>query len=105
MKLGVFAVLFGNMKFPDALDYIAQNGVEAVEIGTGNYPGDKHCPLKELVASRKKADAWKAEVELRGLEISALSCHGNPLHPDTAFAQERRRDPCATRYSSPRSWA
>jgi len=88
MKLGVFAVLFGNMKFPDALDFIAQNGLDAVEIGTGNYPGDKHCPLKELVASPSKAKAWKSEVDSRGLEISALSCHGNPLHPDTAFAKK-----------------
>jgi sugar phosphate isomerase/epimerase len=87
MKVGVFAVLFGKMKFAEALGYIAQNGLDAIEIGTGNYPGGSHCPMKELLASKQKAAAYKAEVESRGLEISALSCHGNPIHPDRAFAR------------------
>ncbi len=87
MKIGVFAVLFGGKKFTDALDYIADAGLDAVEIGTGNYPGNAHCPLDELLSSKSKALAWKREIESRGLEISALSCHGNPLHPDKTFAK------------------
>lgn len=86
MKLGVFTVLFGGMPFEKALDYIAKSGLDAVEIGTGNYPGDKHCPLAELVSSRARAKEWKSKVNERGLAISALSCHGNPLHPDRKFA-------------------
>lgn len=39
MKLGVFAVLFGDKKFEEALDMIAEMGLESVEIGTGGYPG------------------------------------------------------------------
>jgi len=52
-----------------------------VELGTGNYPGDPHCRLsmldrpEELTEFRKKLDG-------HGFSISALSCHGNPLHPD-----------------------
>jgi sugar phosphate isomerase/epimerase len=86
MKLGVFTVLFGGLPFEKALDYIAKSGLDAVEIGTGNYPGDKHCPLDELVSSKTRAKDWKSKVEERGLTISALSCHGNPLHPDRKFA-------------------
>ena len=86
MKLGVFTVLFSQRPFGEALDYIAQNGLDAVEIGTGNYPGGAHCPMKELLASKSAAEDYKAEIESRGLSISALSCHGNPLHPDRKFA-------------------
>ena len=40
MKLGVFTVLFGKKPFEEMLDYIVDLGIEAVEIGTGAYPGD-----------------------------------------------------------------
>ena len=76
MKLGVFTVVFGELPLADALDRVVALGLDAVEIGAGNYPGDAHLS-PDL---RREADA-------RGLEISALSCHGNPLHPDEAFAR------------------
>jgi len=88
MKLGVFAVLFGQQSLEDALDYIVKSGLEAVEIGTGNYPGNAHCPLDDLVRSKAKARQWKKKITDRGLVLSALSCHGNPLHPNRAFARE-----------------
>jgi sugar phosphate isomerase/epimerase len=75
VKLGVFTVVFGDLPVAAALDRVVALGLDAVEIGTGNYPGDAH-NVAEL----------KREVDARGLEISALSCHGNPLHPDAAFA-------------------
>jgi sugar phosphate isomerase/epimerase len=87
MKLGVFTVLFGQQSLDNALDYIVKSGLEAVEIGTGNYPGGAHCPLADLVKSRAKAEEWRKKITGRGLEISALSCHGNPLHPDKDFAK------------------
>lgn len=87
MKLGVFAVLFAQKPFEEALDYIASKGLEAVEIGTGGYPGDAHCKPDELLADAGKLKAFKQAVESRGLIISALSCHANPLHPQKALAQ------------------
>ncbi|MCK4299216.1 MAG: sugar phosphate isomerase/epimerase [Planctomycetes bacterium] len=88
MKLGVFTVLFGQQSLEEALDYIVKSGLQAVEIGTGNYPGDAHCPLDELLRSKAKARAWKKKITSRGLVISALSCHGNPLHPNKGFAKQ-----------------
>jgi len=87
VKLGVFLVLFSDRDFCKALDTAKEAGCEAVEIGAGNYPGDAHCKPAELLADDAKAKKFKAEVEKRGLEISALSCHGNPLHPDPAVAK------------------
>ncbi|MDM5316964.1 sugar phosphate isomerase/epimerase [Fictibacillus sp. b24] len=88
MKLGVFTVLFSQKSFTEMLDYVKEAGVQAVEIGTGNYPGNAHCPLDELLESEEKRAAYLHEVEKRGLTISAFSCHGNPLSPDEAFAKE-----------------
>jgi sugar phosphate isomerase/epimerase len=76
VKLGVFTVVYGDLPLAAALDRVVELGLDTVEIGTGNYPGDAH-NVAEL----------KREVEARGLEISALSCHGNPLHPDAELAK------------------
>lgn len=88
MKLGVFAVLFGDRSLEEALDVIVANGVEAVEIGTGGYPGDAHCNPAELLEHPDKLQAFQQAIESRGLEISAFSCHGNPLHPNEEIAKK-----------------
>lgn len=88
MKLGVFTVLFSKMPFEEMLDYVKEAGVEAVEIGTGCYPGNAHCNPDELLSDGAKLKAFKKAVEDRGLMISALSCHGNPLNPNKEHAKE-----------------
>jgi len=87
VKVGVFAVAFSGMPFEQALDYVAGVGVEAVEIGTGNYPGNSHCNVDKLLAGEDERKRFLKVIESRGLIISALSCHGNPLHPNKQFAQ------------------
>ena len=86
MKVGVFLVLFKERPFEEALDYTKRVGCEAVEIGCGAYPGDAHCRPAALLADDGARRAFKEAVDGRGLEISALSCHGNPLHPDRSLA-------------------
>lgn len=87
MKLGVFTVLFGQKPLEETLDYIASKGLEAVEIGTGGYPGNSHCNPETLLEDPAKLRQFKQAVESRGLIISALSCHGNPLHPQKQVAK------------------
>jgi sugar phosphate isomerase/epimerase len=87
MKLGVFTVLFAEKSFEEMLDHIQASGLDAVEIGTGGYPGNKHCPIDELLESEPKRTAYKQAIESRGLKISAFSCHGNPISPDEAFSK------------------
>ncbi|MNW34665.1 Xylose isomerase-like TIM barrel [compost metagenome] len=88
MKLGVFLVLFGGRPFEEALDLVAAQGLKAVEIGTGAYPGNAHCNPDVLLENKAAREEFKKAVESRGLIISALSCHGNPLHPQKAIAKE-----------------
>jgi len=90
MKLGVFAVMFGGMKFEAVLDYIKSVGVEAVEIGCGGYVGDAHCKPTELLTDADAIVALKKAVASRDLTISALSAHANPLHPNPDIGEKHR---------------
>ncbi|MEK3787936.1 sugar phosphate isomerase/epimerase family protein [Paenibacillus sp. FSL K6-1230] len=92
MKLGVFLVLFGDRSLEEALDFAASTGVTAVEIGTGGNPGKKHCDPAALLGNDTAIQNFKKAVESRGLTISALSCHGNPLHPQKHLAQQDHED-------------
>ncbi|UOF88678.1 sugar phosphate isomerase/epimerase [Fodinisporobacter ferrooxydans] len=92
MKLGIFTVLFGDKTLGQALDYIKSQGLDAVEIGVGGYPGKKHADAAALLEDEQKLQDFKREIETRGLEISALSCHGNPLHPKREVAEQFHKD-------------
>lgn len=88
MKLGVFNPLFQNMSFLEMLDHVKESGLEAVEIGTGGYPGNAHCDVDRLLDSEDARREYLSEFEDRGLVISAFSCHGNPISPDDTFRNE-----------------
>jgi sugar phosphate isomerase/epimerase len=91
MKVGVFSFVFQDLlPFDQALDWITGVGAEAVEIGSGGYVaelGESYCKPSELLQDPAKLQDWKKLVDDHGLEISALSCHGNPLHPDPQVAR------------------
>jgi sugar phosphate isomerase/epimerase len=88
MRIGVFLVLFQNLPFEAALDKAVAAGVTAVEIGSGGYPGSHHCPVDELLGSAEKRTNYLKAIHDRGLILSALSCHYEPLHPDKHLAKE-----------------
>ena len=48
MKLGLYMDILNDMSFTEALDYAAGLGLDAVEIGTGNFSAAPHCQLDEL---------------------------------------------------------
>jgi len=87
MKIGVFTVLYQHLPLETALDKIAALGVEAVEISTGNYAGSAHCDVQSLLGNGDSLRRFKDAIERRGLVISGLSQHGNPLHPNKEQAQ------------------
>ena len=87
MKLGVLSVALSNMNLKDMLAYLKKSGVQAVEIGAGGYPGKTHCDPAKLLADDKAFDEFKKTIDESGLEISALSCHGNPVHPVKSEAE------------------
>ena len=52
MKLGVFNPVLAGMSFEDAMKYLADSGVQAVEIGCGGFPGKAHCDPAVLLAEK-----------------------------------------------------
>jgi sugar phosphate isomerase/epimerase len=88
MKLGVFTVILGSMRLEQALDYLVSLGVQTVEIGTGAFTGTAHCKADALLQSERKAKGFLNLFASRGLQISCLSVHGNPIHPNPKIAAQ-----------------
>lgn len=86
IPIGVFDPVYADLSLDAMIDKISALGLEAVEIGTGGYPGSNHCPVDELLADSAKAKAWVKKFEDRGIRVATLSCHGNPVHPDPKHA-------------------
>ncbi len=94
MKLSVLANLYAQKSLDEALKIIWGLGVHTVETGAGGYPGKAHCNPAELLADEKKFDEFVATFKKYDVEICALACHGNPVHPDAAVAKEYHDDFC-----------
>lgn len=88
MKIGVFTVLYADLAFTDMLDKVKRAGVQAVELGTGGNPGSAHANVDELLHSEDARKQFQEALDSRGLTVSALSCHANPISPDPAEAKE-----------------
>jgi sugar phosphate isomerase/epimerase len=86
MKLGVLSVLFSNKPLKEVLEYLKGLGVETVELGCGGYPGNAHCKPEVLLKDEGAFAEFKKTIDESGLSISALSCHGNMVHPDRKIA-------------------
>ncbi|MES2394003.1 MAG: sugar phosphate isomerase/epimerase [Acidobacteriota bacterium] len=87
MELGVFTPLLSKKPLDTVLGQLKELGIHTVELGTGNFPGNAHCNLSMLDDARALTE-FRNTLTRHGATISALSCHGNALHPDPATAQQ-----------------
>ena len=87
MKLGVFTPLLSQLPLEAVLAKLKALRMDSVELATGNYPGDAHCKLSMLENSSELKE-FRQKLEDSGIAISALSCHGNALHPNPAQAKQ-----------------
>ncbi|HBL37289.1 MAG TPA: xylose isomerase [Firmicutes bacterium] len=88
MKLGVFTVLLGDQRLDEALAYLKGLGVEAVEIGCGGFPGTAHCDAVKYLKDKSLITEFQETVKKYDLIVSALSVHGNPVHPQEEIARK-----------------
>jgi sugar phosphate isomerase/epimerase len=89
MRVGVFTPLLSQLPLPLVLKKLAALHIETVELATGNYVGDAHCKLSMLDNPTALGEFQKV-LDDYGTKISALSCHGNPLHPNQDHARRDR---------------
>lgn len=87
MKLCVFNPVLGAMSLEQALKYLSELKVDAMELGCGGSPGKAHADILELDANPKKVADLKKMFENYGIEIAALSVHGNGVHPNPVEAK------------------
>ncbi len=87
MKLGVLTNMLGSWPFEKALELFTSLGIEMVEIGAGGYPGKQHADPAVLLHNETELQKYKDLLKKYNVEISAISCHGNPVHPNRAIAK------------------
>ncbi len=87
MRVGLFTALLAKLSLDEVIRKVKPLGIRTLELGTGNFPGDPHLKL-EWLNQDSKLKEFKQKLADEGMSISALSCHGNPLHPNQALAQQ-----------------
>lgn len=86
MEIGILTAVFRDRPLAEALDLVQSYGVRHVELGSGGYTGNHHCDPDRLLANSHVRARFEEELSRRDIRISALACHGNPLHPDREVA-------------------
>jgi sugar phosphate isomerase/epimerase len=86
MRIGVLTALFQELSFTEVLAKTHALGITAVELGTGGYGPSPHIDLDKLLADESARAGYQEALADRGMIISALSCHANPIHPDPKVA-------------------
>src|SRR3984885_501108 len=86
MRIGCVPPWLSQFSLDKVFEKLRTLNISTVELGTGNYPGDPHCKLS-MLKDRVALKEFKQKFADNGFTISALSSHGNPLHPDKAIAK------------------
>ena len=89
MRIGLVTDSLGHLPFGELLDQAAGLGIETLEFPCGNWSAAPHVRLDELLESAPARDAFLAALRDRALEVGALNCSGNPLHPGESGARHR----------------
>ncbi len=92
MILGSTTGALSALTLEEALALLHENGIQTVELGTGGYVNHSHMDVKSLLRSGQAVNALKDLLARYELTISALSCCGNPLHPDRDIAARHHAD-------------
>ena len=88
MNLGLFTPVLPSLSLSEMLVELKRYPqITSLELGTGGWPGSSHVEVDKLLASPAAAHEFTARLKDAGLTISALSCHGNPVHPAPDIAK------------------
>jgi len=87
MKLGLITTGILQHDFDGGLDRVRELGLETIELGCAGFHSKKYADPAALLADDDALARWRAAFEERGLGISALAVHGEPLAPDPEVAR------------------
>ena len=82
MKLGAYTACLHDKTLEEALTILRDLGLNSAEINAGGFIGTPHLPVEELLESAEAREKYLAIFAEYGIELTALNCNGNPLHPD-----------------------
>jgi sugar phosphate isomerase/epimerase len=81
MKLGMITDSLGHLGFEPMLEVARGLGFEMLEFACGNWSRAPHVDLDRMLGDEAERRRFLAALSRGGIEISALNCSGNPLHP------------------------
>jgi len=82
MKLGAYTACLHDKSLEEALQILSNLGLTSAEINAGGFIGTPHLPVQQLLDSEQARADYLAVFDRYGVELTALNCNGNPLHPD-----------------------
>ena len=92
MKLGVLTVPLYDRSLEEAVKWLSDRKVTALEIGCGGFPGNTHLNPDDYLGNPSKISELKELFTKYNMEVAALSCHGNAVHPDKTVAFKADED-------------
>ncbi len=81
MKIGLLTDSLPDSDLDTVLETAATLGIEYLEFACGNWSSSPHICLDAMLESASLRKEFLAKLADHSLEISALNCSGNPLHP------------------------
>ena len=92
MQLSVVNGVFGGMSLEDSLKKLNELGVPQLEFGVGGYPGTVHADAKVLIKDEAARKRLMDTFRKYNVGISAISVHGNCVHPNKEVAKSFEED-------------
>jgi sugar phosphate isomerase/epimerase len=81
MKIGMITDSVATLDFDAMLALATRLGMDALEFACGNWSPAPHLDRIGLLEDAGKRRDFRRRLDQSGIEISALNCSGNPLHP------------------------
>jgi sugar phosphate isomerase/epimerase len=90
MKIGMITDSVGQLDFDSMLALADRVGLDALEFACGNWSSAPHINRAALLEDAAQRRNLLARLGEHKIEISALNCSGNPLHPGEEGRQHDR---------------
>ncbi|WP_380160683.1 sugar phosphate isomerase/epimerase family protein [Kineococcus sp. R86509] len=93
MKLGVYNAILHDRSLPEALQVVADLGLQGIELNSGGFLPPVHIPtFDDILVSDTARDEFLGTFEGTGVSIAGLNCNGNPLHPNPVIGDQHAED-------------